>query len=115
MLVVSVRATLLHGNEGSTTAKYMSVSTALSRLVEDDQALLADRIRALKQLEHPRLVMLRRLLHRPNRTSPPLAPPRLVAVAALAYAREVGYRKAKAKIKPARKPDGQKQSNALGI
>jgi hypothetical protein len=95
--------------------KFMTAAAALSRLVEDEKALLADRIRALKLIEHPSLCMLRRLLHRPNRTDPPAAPPRLLAVAALKYAKEVAYRKAKAKLpKYARKPDGN-LPNALGI
>jgi hypothetical protein len=93
-------------------AKFMDPATALSRLVEDDGALLADRVRALKLILHPRLCMLRRLLRR-SRTEPSRVPSRLLAVAALAYAKERGYRKAK--VKQPRKPNGQKQPNALGL
>jgi hypothetical protein len=40
--------------------KFMSVSTALSRLVEDDAAPVGSRVRALRQLDHPPLALLRR-------------------------------------------------------
>jgi len=90
----------------------MLPETALSRLVEDDGALLADRVRALKMLAHPPLCMLRRLLHR-SRTEPSSVPARLLAVAALKYAKEVAYRKEKPKT--ARKADGRPASNALGV
>ena len=44
--------------------KFMQPETALARLVEDEGAPVADRVRALRMLAHPPLCMLRRLLHR---------------------------------------------------
>ena len=70
----------------------MQPTTALARLVEDEGASVADRVRALKMLPHPALCMLRRLLHR-SRTEPTRVPSRLLAAAALAYAKEVQVRK----------------------
>jgi hypothetical protein len=91
--------------------KFMQPETALARLVENEGASVGDRVRALRMLEHPPLCMLRRLLHR-SRKEPNRVPPRLLAAAALAFAREVAVRK----IRPARvpKPDSP-EANALGI
>jgi hypothetical protein len=91
-------------------AKFLKVETALARLVEDEGATIADRVRALKMLEHPALCLLRRLLYR-SRTTPGLVPSRLVAAAALAFAKEVAWRK----VKPARPSRKSQTSNALGI
>ena len=88
----------------------MQPETALARLVEDEGASIADRVRALKMLPHPALCMLRRILHR-SRTEPARVPPRLLAAAALAYAKEVQVRK----TRPARPKKEGDQSNALGI
>ena len=70
----------------------MLPETALARLVEDEGASIADRVRALKMLPRPALCMLRRILHR-SRTDPSQVPSRLLAAAALAYAKEVQVRK----------------------
>ena len=70
---------------------------ALARLVEDEGASSADRVRALKMISHPGLCMLRRILHR-SQIEPNRVPSRLLAAAALAYAREVQVRK----MRPAR-------------
>ena len=91
-------------------AKFMEPSTALARLVEDEGATVADRVRALRMIEHPPLVMLRRLLHR-SRTNPEPVPSRLLAAAALAFAREVAFRKGR----PARVSKQSQATNALGI
>jgi hypothetical protein len=91
-------------------AKFMEPETALARLVEDADATIADRVRALRMIPHPALCMLRRLLHR-SRTEPGRVPPRLVAAAALAFAREVAWRK----VRPARAPKEPETGNALGI
>ena len=91
-------------------AKFMHPNVALSRLVEDEGATIADRVRALRMIPHPALCMLRRLLFR-SRTTPGLVPSRLVAAAALAFAREVAFRKER----PARISKKQQATNALGI
>jgi hypothetical protein len=92
--------------------KFMQPETALARLVEDEGASVADRVRALRMLAHPSLCMLRRILHR-SRHDPARMPSRLLAAAALAYAKEVAWRK----IRPARLPkrENDNQTNALGI
>jgi hypothetical protein len=43
-------------------SKFMSVAAELKRLVEDENAPCAARVLALKQIEHPPLCLLRRLL-----------------------------------------------------
>lgn len=91
-------------------AKFLDPNTALSRLVEDPGATIADRIRALRMIPHPALCMLRRLLFR-SRTTPGLVPSRLVAAAALAFAKEVAWRK----VKPARPSKHETGNNSLGI
>jgi hypothetical protein len=90
--------------------KFMLPETALARLVEDPGATVADRVRALRLLDHPPLVMLRRLLHR-SHSSPDRVPSRLLAAAALAFAKEVAFRK----VRPARVPKKSQADNALGI
>jgi hypothetical protein len=91
-------------------SKFMSVSAALSRVVEDEGATIADRVRALRPIPHPALCLLRRLLHR-SRTEPGRVPARVLAAAALAYAKEISYRQSK----PARLSKKQQADNALGI
>jgi hypothetical protein len=84
---------------------------ALKRLVEDEGAPCAAQVLALKQITHPPLCSMWRLLVKTSKGTKPV-PSRLLAVAALAYAREVGIRK----IKPVRpKVARNHQSNALGI
>jgi hypothetical protein len=79
--------------------------------VEDPGATIADRVRALRMIDHPGLCMLRRLLHR-SHSNPDRVPSRLVAAAALAFAREVAFRK----NRPARVPTkSETNNNALGI
>jgi hypothetical protein len=89
--------------------KFMSVSTALARLVEDDAAPVGSRVRALRQLDHPPLALLRRLLVDTTRTVP--IPSRLKAVATLAYARELQLRK----HRPRKRKSADSLVNALGI
>jgi hypothetical protein len=90
--------------------KFMSVSTALARLVEDDAAPLMARCKALRQLDHPPLALLRRLLvDTAKRTV--TVPSRLRAVAALAYARELQLRK----HRPHKQKSADNSVNALGI
>lgn len=89
-------------------AKFMSASTALARLVENDSAPTGARVRALRQLDHPPLCVLRRLLVETAKRNVPV-PSRLKAVAALAYARELQLRK----HHPRKRESAD--SNALGI
>lgn len=91
--------------------KFMSVNSALARLVENSEASTRDRIQALRMMQRVPLCMLRRLLHR-SRSKPGLVPQKLVAAATLAYAREKSFRKLRPKKES--KPDGP-SSNALGI
>lgn len=93
-------------------SKFMSVTAALSRLAEDEGAATSDRVRALRMIEHPSLCLLRRLLHR-SRKEPGRVPAKLLAVAALKYAREVAFRKGRPK-RDKKKPDGE-HANLLGI
>jgi hypothetical protein len=88
----------------------MKVESVLSRLVEDEGATIADRVRALRMLPHPALCLLRRLLHR-SRTEPGRVPARVLAAAALAYAKEISYRQSR----PARLSKKSQAANALGI
>lgn len=88
----------------------MNPNAALKRLVEDEDAPCGARVTALRQLAHPPLCLLRRLLVKTSRTKP--VPSRLVAVATLAYAREVQLRKIKAARPTVASND---HGNALGI
>jgi hypothetical protein len=88
----------------------MTISTALQRLVEDDAAPVGARCRALRQLDHPPLVLLRRLLVDTDKRTRPV-PSRLKAVATLAYAREVQLRK----HRPRKRKSADGAINALGI
>jgi hypothetical protein len=88
----------------------MEPETALAKLVEDSGATIADRVHALRLIPHPALCLLRRLLHR-SRTEPGRVPPRLLAQAALSYAKEIAFRKGK----PAQPSKKSQTGNALGI
>ncbi len=92
-------------------ALLMSKQTALTRLVEDDDAPVMARVRALQQIEHPELAVLRRLLVNSKTRQKPV-PSKLKAVAALAYAQEMELRN----IRKARKTSMDwPRHNALGI
>jgi len=93
--------------------KFMSVSCALRRLVEDANAPVGARVRALRQLAHPPLVLLRRLLVDTDKRTIKV-PSRLLAVATLKYAAEVEFRKIK-KSKSGGRRQRQESANALGI
>jgi hypothetical protein len=93
-------------------SKFMSPRSALVRLVEDDEAPVGLRVQALKQIEHPPLVMLRRLLVETSKRTTPV-PARLRALATIRYVREVAFRKIRsAKAKAAQ---NQPSTNSLGI
>jgi hypothetical protein len=88
--------------------KFMLATTALARLVENENASPNARCEALRQLEHPPLVLLRRLLVDSDKRVTPV-PIRLKSLATLKYARELGVRKLKPRKKPA------VEANSLGI
>lgn len=90
---------------------WMSKRTALTRLVEDDDAPVMARVRALEQLEHPQLAVLRRILVNSKTRQKPV-PSKLRAVAALAYSREIQLRKIRNERRR-RMPDTR--DNPLGI
>jgi hypothetical protein len=94
--------------------KFMKTETALARLAEDEEAPVGSRCNALRQLTHPPLTLLRRLLADTPRATP--VPPKLKAIATLKFAFEVQYRKTRAS-RAARQPKKQDDSasNALGI
>jgi hypothetical protein len=88
-------------------AKFMTVRTALCRLIEDEAAPVNSRCHALRQLDRPPLALLRRLLVETKRLVP--VPANLKAIAALAYAKELAMRKLKPRKRKA------VESNSLGI
>lgn len=94
-------------------ARWMSETTALTRLVEDDEAPIMARCRALQQLKHPELAVLRRLLVETKTRQKPI-PSRLKALASLAYARELELKKMR-KLQKAQTTQNTKSDNALGI
>jgi hypothetical protein len=89
--------------------KFMLATTALRRPVEDDNASITVRCDALRQLDHPALSLLRRLLVDTAKRITPV-PSRLKSMAALKYARELALRK----LKP-RKHKAAGEPNSLGI
>jgi hypothetical protein len=89
----------------------MSPTAALKRVVEDEDAPCAARVLALKQIVHPPLCLLRRLLVKTSKRIKPV-PSRLLAVAALKYAFEVQLRKTRP-VRP--RLAGNDQPNLLGI
>lgn len=91
---------------------WMSKHTALSRLVEDDSAPIMARVRALRQIDHPELAMLRRLLVQSKTPRKKPVPGKLAALATLKYAREIELKR----IRKLQKPHSSKSNaNALGI
>ena len=90
--------------------KFMKPETALARLAEDEDAPMGTRCKALRQLAHPPLSLLRRLLVDTSKRNKPV-PAKLKAIAALAYVREIALRK----NHPARRQRQESAANALGI
>lgn len=90
-------------------SKFMSPRSALCRLVADEEAPVGLRVRALKDIAHPPLVMLRRLIVDTSKRTTPV-PPKLRALATIRYAHEVAFRKIRAA-----KAQDQPKTNALGI
>ena len=91
-------------------AKYMTPRLARARVIADEHAPVRLRLRALKEIEHPPLTMLRRLIaDTTTRTKP--VPSRLRALALMRYVQEVEYRK----IKTGKPTKTSVPPNALGI
>ena len=89
---------------------WMSAKTVLQRVVEDEKAPVMTRVRALQEVQHPELAMLRRLLvDTKTRTKP--VPAKLKALASLRYVQELSLRKLRKEQKTAQ----HKTDNALGI
>ena len=88
---------------------WMKPECALLRLVEDDAAPIMARVRALQQVDHPPLELLRRLLVETKTRTKPI-PSKLKAVATLKYAQEMQLRKIRRHHKDSKAPP-----NALGI
>jgi hypothetical protein len=96
----------------------MTPELVLARVVADEKAPVADRVTALKMLEHPALLMLRELLvvempnkrkRDPNRPMRKPVPAKLRSLAAIKYAREVRLRQGlKVKV-------GAETGNPLGV
>ena len=89
----------------------MKVSSALARVVEDEEAPAKMRIKALQQIQRPGLNMLRRLLVR-SKTNPTKRPSKLLALAALKYA---DAKRAQALPVERKKSDPSLTGNPLGI
>ncbi len=75
----------------------MKPETALARTVEDERLSALVRYKALEQLEHPPMELLRRLLVRSKKRKKPL-PGRLVALASLKYAIAVRRKNARREL-----------------
>jgi hypothetical protein len=92
-------------------SKFISSRQALIRVLEDDKAPTKLRIEALRQIPHPPLCVMRRLIaETATRVTP--VPSRLKAIVTLAYVREMAFRKAFGKSKAKTETA---QVNALGI
>src|SRR3954466_3246055 len=100
-------------------SKWPTERHVLTKLVEDDNAPIGLRVQALKKLPHPEMNMLRRLVVDTKWRKVPV-PTRLLAVARLAYAREMALRKIRKQKKlqrpePPPAPPPKSPPNALGI
>jgi hypothetical protein len=91
---------------------WMKPRTVLSRLVENDQAPIMARVRALQQLEHPNLEMLRRLLVEKKTPRKKEIPAKLKALASLKYVEEMRLRQMR---RMQRVNKNKTSDNALGI
>lgn len=89
----------------------MKPEAALLRLVEDDDAPIMARVRALEKVPHPPLALLRRLLVVSETPREKPVPSKLLAVATHAYFREMQIRRIRKEAKKAQGTGG----NALGI
>jgi hypothetical protein len=94
--------------------EFMSVETALQRLVEDDAAPIGARVRALRELPHPSLKMLRRLIVDTKTRKRPV-PAKVRSLATLRYAEEMRLQNARREMRAVASPDNAASTNALGI
>jgi hypothetical protein len=95
-------------------AEFMAPETALSRLVEDDAAPIGARVRALHELRHPSLKMLRRLLVDTKKRKRPV-PAKVRALATLRYAEEMRLQNVRRLMRATATPGNPASENALGI
>ena len=95
-------------------AEFMAPETALSRLVEDDAAPVGARIRALRELPHPSVKMLMRLLVETKQRKRPV-PAKIRALAALRYSEEIRLQNVRRIMRAAATPGNPSSGNALGI
>lgn len=90
---------------------WMSAKTVLQRVIEDQSAPVMMRVKALQQVQHPELAMLRRLLVDTKTRTKPI-PAKLKALASLKYVQELALRKLR---KQQRAQINQISGNALGL
>jgi hypothetical protein len=81
-----------------------TLTGALTRTVDDPKAPVGLRVRALESIQHPQIAMLLRIMRHPK------TPPKLRALASLAYASEVKRRAKEKNTKMQKHP-----TNSLGL
>lgn len=91
---------------------WMRPEVALLRVVEDENAGLMSRVRALEAVAHPPLAVLRRLLVESKTPRRKPVPSKLKSVAAMKYMQEQRLR---AERRAMRTKSKQLSGNALGI
>jgi hypothetical protein len=96
-------------------SKWMSPETALSRVIENADAPVMARVNALRQLPHPSLNMLQRLIAQTAERKANPIPAKLAALATLKYAEEIRARKARRLLREAEAASPLTSTNALGI
>lgn len=91
---------------------FMSKDTALARVVEDDRCPVMQRVKALEQMDHPQLKMLRSLIVESKTPRKTEVPPKLKALASMRYVQELHLRH----LRKLQRTQAKKYSNnALGI
>lgn len=93
----------------------MDPRIALLRLVEDEEAPIMPRVRALEKVPHPPLALLRRLLVEPETPRSKPVPSKLRAVATHVYWREMELRRIRKESAKKKQGAGGGSGNALGI
>lgn len=91
---------------------WMRPESALLRVVEDENAGVMARVRALEAVEHPPLILLRKLLWQPKVPRKKPIPSKLAAVAAFKYKQEFELRRIR---RAQRSKAKQTSDNPLGI
>lgn len=91
---------------------FMTKDTALMRVVLDDRCPIMQRVRALQQMDHPQLRMLRSLIVEGKTPRKKEVPAKLKAVATMRYVQELHLRQIR---KLQRTKAKQFSDNPLGI